>query len=152
LPSQGKEDRLMDSTKTPDIPPELEQVRQELEQWRSTQAHRSPIPEPLWGAAAKLARQHGVQLTARTLRLDYARLKARVKPKARRKSAVRSSSALRQGAAPAFVELWAPRPGSSQECRVELEGPRGRMRVEFKGVATAELVALSRALWDGEAR
>ena len=141
----------MDSTRTTDIPPELEQVRQELEQWRSTQAHRSPIPEPLWGAAAKLARQHGVQLTARTLRLDYARLKARVKPKARRKSAVRSSPALRR-AVPAFVELLAPRPGSSQECRVELEGPRGRMRVEFKGVAAAELVALSRALWDGEAQ
>jgi len=141
----------MDSTKTPDIPPELEQVRQELEQWRSTQAHRAPIPEPLWGAAAKLARQHGVQLTARTLRLDYARLKARVKPKARRKSAVRSSSGLRR-VAPAFVELLAPRPGGSQECRVELEGPHGRMRVEFKSVATAELVALSRALWDGEVR
>jgi len=55
-------------------------------------------------------------------------------------------------APPAFVELMAPRPVSSQECRVELEGPRGRMRVEFKGVATAELVALSRALWDGETR
>jgi hypothetical protein len=24
------------------------------------------------------------------------------------------------------------------------------MRIEFKGIATAELVALSRALWDGE--
>ncbi len=141
----------MDPTKTPVIPPELEQVRQELEQWRSTQAHRSPIPEALWGAAAKLARQHGVQLPARTLRLDYARLKARVKPQARRKSAVRSSSALRR-AAPAFIELLAPRPGSSQACRVELEGPRGRMRVEFKGIATAEWVALSRALWDGETR
>jgi len=50
---------------------------------------------------------------------------------------------------PAFVELLTPRPGSSPECRVELEGPRGRMRIEFKGIATAELVALSRALWDG---
>lgn len=52
---------------------------------------------------------------------------------------------------PAFVELLAPRPGSSPECRVELEGPRGRMRIEFKGIATAELVALSRTLWDGSA-
>ena len=34
----------------------------------------------------------------------------------------------------------------------EEEGPRGRMRIDFKGVATAELVALSRALWDGETR
>jgi hypothetical protein len=32
-----------------------------------------------------------------------------------------------------------------------LEGPRGRMKIEFKGIATAELVALGRALWDGEA-
>jgi len=51
----------------------------------------------------------------------------------------------------AFVELIAPRPGGSPECLVELEGPRGRMRVQFKGMATAELVALSRALWSGEA-
>jgi hypothetical protein len=49
------------------------------------------------------------------------------------------------------VELIAPRPGGSPECLVELEGPRGRMRMQFKGMATAELVALSRALWDGEA-
>jgi len=33
---------------------------------------------------------------------------------------------------------------------VELEGPRGRMRIELKGVAREELVALSRALWNGE--
>jgi hypothetical protein len=141
----------MEPTKTPIIPPEVEHVRQELDQWRSTQAHRSPIPEPLWEAAAKLARQHGVQLTARTLRLDYARLKARVKPRARRRSAVRSASTPRR-AAPAFVELLAPRLARSQPCRVELEGPRGRMRIEFKGIATAELVALSRTLWDGEVR
>jgi hypothetical protein len=25
------------------------------------------------------------------------------------------------------------------------------MKIEFKGIATAELVALGRALWDGEA-
>jgi hypothetical protein len=142
----------MDLTKTSVIPPELEHVRQELDQWRSTQAHRSPIPEPLWEAAAKLAREHGVQLTARTLRLDYTRLKARVKPRARRKSAVRSRSASRRAATPAFVELMAPRTGVSQPCQVELEGPRGRMRIEFKGIAAAELVALSRALWGEDSR
>jgi hypothetical protein len=48
------------------------------------------------------------------------------------------------------VELMTPRLGSAPECRVELEGPRGRMRIEFKGLATAELVALGRMLWDGE--
>jgi hypothetical protein len=49
------------------------------------------------------------------------------------------------------VELIAPRSGAFPAGVVELEGPRGRMKIELKGVAMAELVALSRALWDGEA-
>jgi hypothetical protein len=48
------------------------------------------------------------------------------------------------------MELITPRPGSAASAVVELEGRRGRMKIELKGVATAELVALSRALWDGE--
>ena len=54
-------------------------------------------------------------------------------------------------APPTFMELITPRVGNVSSAVVELEGPRGRMKIEFKGVATAELVALSRALWDGEA-
>ena len=53
-------------------------------------------------------------------------------------------------APPTFVELMAPPSGSFPGAVVELEGPRGRMRIELKGVATAELVALSRALWNCE--
>jgi len=49
------------------------------------------------------------------------------------------------------VELIAPRSGGFPPGVVDLEAPRGRMRIELKGVATAELVALSRALWDGGA-
>jgi len=141
----------MSLLKTPIIPVKMEQARQQLERWRSTRAHRSPIPEPLWAAAVQLARQHGIFATARALRLDYTRLKARVEsaPFKSRTSVVRSKRAFRRAAPPSFVELIAPRPGSAPECRVELEGPRGRMRIEFKGMAMAELVALSRALWDG---
>ena len=46
------------------------------------------------------------------------------------------------------MELITPRPGSVASAVVELEGPRGRMKIEFKGVGPAELVALSRTLWD----
>jgi hypothetical protein len=140
----------MDPTNTPVVPVEMEQARQELERWRSTRPHRSPIPESLWAVAVELARQHGIHPTARALRLDYTRLKARVKP-ARRTSVVRSKPTRRRPSPPAFVELIAPRPGNSAECRVELEGPRGRMRIDFKGISRAELVALSRALWEGAA-
>jgi hypothetical protein len=163
-----------------DIPPKMRRVHRRFEQWRSAHAGvRLPIPERLWKAATELAREHGVFPTAKMLRLEYGKLKQLMEaprhPEAtaparfqngavgRRagspaaKRAVRKapmSSAPRGGstAPPAFVELLAPRPVSSPECRVELEGPRGRMRIDFKGVGTAELVALSRALWDGETR
>jgi len=48
------------------------------------------------------------------------------------------------------VELMASPSGSFPGAVVELEGPRGRMRIELKGVAREELVALSRALWNCE--
>jgi hypothetical protein len=165
----------------PDIPRNMRKVQRRFEQWRSAHAGvRLPIPKRLWAVAAELAREHGVFPTAKALRLEYGKLKQLMEaprhpeataparfqngalgrsraasPAAKR--AVRKapmSRAPRAGstAPPAFGELMAPRSVSSQECRVELEGPRGRMRIDFKGVSTAELVVLSRALWDGETR
>ena len=146
----------------PDIPHNMRRIYRRFERWRSAHTGRLPIPERLWTAAVELARQQGVFHTAKVLRLEYGKLKQLVEaaspvakgraakavsPKARAAAPRRARST----APPAFVELIAPRPGSSPECRVELEGPRGRMRIEFKGIATAELVALSRALWDGSA-
>ena len=34
------------------------------------------------------------------------------------------------------------------ECVIELEGPRGKMRIEWKGTAAPDLAGLSRALWE----
>jgi len=162
-----------------DIPPNMRRLYRRFERWRSAHTGRMPIPERLWRAATELAGEHGVFHTAKALRLEYGKLKQLVEaarrpeataparfrngPLGRRaaspgvsrpvkKAPLSRARPARSTAPPAFVELIAPRPVSSQECRVELEGPRGRMRVEFKGVATAELVALSRALWDGETR
>ena len=136
------------------IPHNMRRLYRRFERWRSAHTGRLPIPERLWTAATELAREHGVFPTAKALRLEYGMLKQRVEavvPAAKARAAVSRRTRSRPRP-PTFVELLAPRPGSSPECRVELEGPRGRMRVEFKGLATAELVALSRALWDGEAR
>jgi hypothetical protein len=163
------------ASELPDIPPNMRRLYRHFERWRSAHSGRLPIPERLWPAAAELAREHGVSSTANALRLDYGRLKQRVEAAvpvasggfAKAPAALRNyrqaqsgerrrSAALRRGQSrpqpPAFVELLAPRPGGSPECRVELEGPRGRMRVDFKGIATVELVALSRALWNDETR
>ena len=45
----------------------------------------------------------------------------------------------------AFVELVAP-----QACQriIEVEGPRGRMRIEWKGAGQPDLASLSRMLWE----
>ncbi len=156
-----------------DLPPDIRKTYRRFERWRSlhTGRYRLPIPEPLWAGAAELARVHGVFRIARALHLEYGKLKelagavgpATKKPADKTPAAFPRTQAGRHSQTavlsrtrsrprpPAFVELIAPSPGTSLECRVELEGRRGKMRIEFKGIATAELVALGRALWDGEA-
>ena len=139
-----------------DIPLAMRKAYRRLNGWRSSHARRMPIPEPLWAAAAELAREHGVFPTAKALHLEYGKLKERAEAPGQEKKAVRKARSviLRQApptAAPTFMELITPRSGSLPSAVVELEGPRGRMKIEWKGVATAELVTLSRALWDGEA-
>lgn len=140
----------------PDIPLVMRKVYRRLNRWRSSHARRMPIPERLWAAAAALAREHGVFPTAKALHLEYGKLKERAEAPGQEKKVVRKvRSAIphhaESTAAPTFMELITPRSGSLPSAVVELEGPRGRMKIELKGVATAELVALSRALWDDRA-
>jgi len=139
----------------PVIPPDMRKVYRRLQRWRSSHTGRLPIPEPLWAAAAELAREHGIFPTAKALHLEYGKLKQRAEAAgAAKKRVMKAPSAMarhaRPTAPPTFMELITPRPGSAASAVVELEGPRGRMKIELKGVGTAELVALSRALWDGE--
>jgi hypothetical protein len=140
----------------PDISPSMRKVYLRLRRWRSSHARRVPIPERLWRAAAELAREHGVFPTAKALHLEYGKLKDRAEALGQEKKVVRkmrsaSPRQARPAAAPTFMELVTPRASSAVNAVVELEGPRGRMKIELKSVAPAELVALSRALWDGEA-
>ena len=141
----------------PDIPPDMRKVYLRLKRWRSSHARRVPIPDSLWAAAGELARAHGVNPTAKALHLEYGKLKQRAEvamPAVKKRVAKAPADVPRRArrtAPPTFVELMAPRLGTLPGAVVELEGPRGRMCIELKGVATAELVALSRALWSGEA-
>ena len=47
-----------------------------------------------------------------------------------------------------FVELLSALPSGSPECLIELEGPRGKMRIQWKGATAADLAGLSRILWE----
>ncbi len=123
-----------------DIPNSMRKVQRRFERWRSSHPGRPRIPEALWAAAAELAREQGVFRTARTLRLDYNQLKRR---------AGGSGPVVRRPTPPAaFLELLAPPAAGLSECLVELEGPRGRMRIQWRGSTAPDLAGLGRALWE----
>jgi hypothetical protein len=143
-------------TDSPDIPLKMQRVLRRFERWRSAHTGRLPIPKRLWTAAVKLAREHGVFHTAKALRLEYGKLKqlleatGAVKRPGARKAKVKSRRA-RSVASPAFVELLAsPTAAAVSECLIELEGRRGKMRIQWKGTAALDLGGLGRAFWESQ--
>jgi hypothetical protein len=131
---------------------DVEQLRRRFEDFRSTHAVRSRLPDELWAAAAKLARRDGIGTTALALDVDRPslqkwtdRFEPGAQPRARRQ--VRQRRTGRTGsAAPAFVELLAETTGAAPSCLVEVESPRGgKLRLELKAIATSELAELIRA-------
>ena len=123
-----------------EIPAALKEAQERFAEWRNSHTGRRPIPEPLWAMASELAGQNGVFRTAQVLRLDYTKLKQRTE--------AASPAGKRPVPPAAFVELMAPASPKICECIIEVEGPRGRMRIEWKGPAAPDLAGLSRMLWE----
>jgi len=113
----------------------MDEVRARFEEWRQNRQGKSPIPEVLWSAAIELARGNGINRTAAELHLDGGKLKRLMGAK------VSSGKS-----APSFVELLTPRP--VPECTIELEGRRGTIRIQLKGVSASDLAGWGRALWE----
>ena len=116
--------------------PTVEEVGARLEEWRRNRPGRAAIPDELWAAAIEAARRDGVNRTATALRLDGGKLKRRM---------MAADGVGKRATTPSFVELIAPEAGAFAQCAIELEGRRGRMRIELKGTA-ADLASFSRAL------
>lgn len=123
-----------------DFPAAFSRLQRKLAQWRQQRRPRTRIPEELWRAAAQLARTHGINRTARALRLDYYSLKQRATALAGSGTRV-----------PEFVELLpggmgAPRP----ECLIEVEDPRGaKLRIHLQGGDLPDVAALTRGFRQG---
>jgi len=151
----------------PDIPHGMRRIYRRFAHWRS--AHlgvRLPIPPRLWKAAAEVAREHGVCRTAQVLRLEYGKLKRLVESgqfplnlHPRKGRGIRRSAASLRAVAkvrrarsaaplPSFLELVGSPAIGVSECVIELEGPQGKMRVQWKGTTAPDLAGLSRALWE----
>ena len=132
----------MAQTDRSEIPAGMERVRRRFESWRKKRRGRARIPERLWVAAAGLAREYGVNPTSRALSLDFNKLKAFVNQK--------DPARKRGSEPPQFLELVTSPGAGAAECVIELEGPRGKMRIEWKGSTMPDLAGLGRMLWERE--
>jgi hypothetical protein len=121
---------------------DLDQLERQLSRWRRHRRGRARLPEEVWLAAAALAQKHGVSGVARTLHLDFYKLRQRCEAVAPLAPAPTSP--------PQWVELQleSPTPRSYREVRVELaDGGGARMTLELAHDVSA-LVALSQAFWN----
>jgi hypothetical protein len=119
---------------------DLSQLRHQLDHWRQSQSGATRLPAALWTSAAKLATTHGVGPVARTLRLDYNKLK---------RQRARAPGQPAPIALPSFVELnpraWSPQ--AAAVSRLGLSDPAGiKLTVELPA-DSASLVGLAQALW-----
>jgi len=122
-----------------DVPVAMKKVYRDLQRWRSERKGRERIPEALWTAAGELAREHGVNQVSQVLHLEFNHLK---------RVAEAGGANGRTRPAPAFVELIAPQTSAERGCVLQLEGRRGKLRIELKGMAAAEVADIGRSLWE----
>ena len=127
----------MPRSKTPTV--NLEEAKARFEEWRQNRRGKARIPAELWSAAVEVARKEGINRTARELHVAWDDLKRRMAP---------MGEVPQQPGSPAFVELVAPRAESVPECMIELEGRRGKLRIQLKGAPASYLATLSRELWE----
>ena len=116
----------------------LEEAKVRFEEWRQNRRGKAPIPDELWAIAVGVARKEGLNRVSTGLRVEWNQLK-------RRMAGVRQTS---PGSAPppAFVELVGSGAQSLPECTVELEGRRGRLRIQLKNASASYLAMLSHNL------
>ena len=117
----------------------LEEAKARFGEWRQNRRGKARIPAELWSAAVAVAQKEGVNRTARALHVAWDDLKRRM---------AITGEVARQPGSPAFVELVAPRAASLPECMIELEGRRGKLRIQLKNVPASYLATLSRELWE----
>ena len=122
---------------TDSIAEPIAQLQRQLDEYRRMRPRRAKLPEPIWDAAAELAREHGVYAVAQALRLDYMDLKKRLGEGANRR---------RSKSKPVFVELITPPPAACEDCLIEFESARGgKMRIHWPVRVAPDWTGLLRA-------
>jgi hypothetical protein len=136
------------NTKQPaNVPKALSETRCQLDHWRSQRpSKRARLPKEFWQKAVTLAKEHGLNKTARALNIKYYSLKKHLDEAV----ADEGGSAKTQ---PDFIELL---PGTvtpgGVECTIEWADRRGAtVRMHIRGAGPSELSALAGVLRNGRA-
>ncbi len=123
------------------MPAKLAQGRICFEQWRSKQKRRTRLPNHLWALATELAREFGINQTARTLRLGYNCLKKRIE-------APVSDDMIQVNPHTQFMELLPNHVNSANECVIECENAKGnKIRIHLKSHDLPGLAKICTELW-----
>jgi hypothetical protein len=119
----------------------LARARDRLARWRAEHGGRGiRVPQAMWAEVVEVARVEGIDATARALRVDRARLSARVT------EAGAAADGKMAGEVGGFVELDAGRLGLSARTVVRFHGRDGE-RLEIGAGAAIDLAALAEAFW-----
>jgi hypothetical protein len=117
---------------------DLNRLQSQLSAWRRRQTGRARLPETIWKAATELARTHSPSRVARTLRLDYYKLRERL-----------AGTSSLQRTPPAFVEVKSPwvSEAVTDQAAIELsDGTGARMTVRVRSDLST-LLALAQSFW-----
>jgi hypothetical protein len=133
-----QENRLMNTRQQAPLPRALSRARRQFDQWRRGHRKHTRLPQELWLQAAAVAREHGLNKTARALGLKYYSLKKHLDEMA-------AEQAIRAKGEPDFIELM---PGvitpGSIECTIEwTDGGGPTVRMHIKGLGLSDLVSLA---------
>lgn len=135
----------MSTKQSANIPIALSQARHQLDLWRNQQPNkRTRLPKEFWQQAVALAREHGLNKTARALNVKYYSLKMHL-------DQADATASVSSKTKPHFIELMSGTmtPGSV-ECTIEwVDGHNATVRMHIKGARLSELTALAGVLRSG---
>jgi hypothetical protein len=121
------------------MPKALSEARCQLDHWRSQRpSKRTRLSKELWQQAVTLAKEHGLNKTARVLGLKYYSLMKHFEA-----SAIDELKPAKNRGE--FLELLpSPVTGPSIDCTIELEDGSGvTMRMHIKGASIADLASFA---------
>lgn len=141
------------STRQPaNLPIALSQARHQLDHWRSQQPNkRTRLPKEFWQQAVALAKEYGLNKTARALGLKYYSLKKHL-------DEIGTDALVAAKPTPDFIELLpgTMTPGGMAkpqvDCMIEwVNGSDVTVRMHIKGAGLSDLTSLARVFRSSQA-